>query len=380
MYSCYNIQGSIKEISSTPSAAIIMTTIPQSTNGLNLLPSTGMASYSCISNDGTRIFVASSNSTATAAPCYSANGGASWSTSTFSPALPTTATNVWGLASSSDCKYILFNTDTNPCFPYKSIDYGATFTAWIASNFGGVNCTNAKWAGGVSDDGTVWTLASTNTSVSSGVWVCTNGTSTQSTDTFTRYFSSGNFFGSYCSPDGNHIMATTNTGSLTYRHVYSQDKGSTWTWGTTTIASTSIQSMPLISSDGQKMWTITYNGSTQTSCFLDLTVSTTWDTSFGTSQWLSSYGQGAPSVGQSCISSTMKYMMNLMVVGGASSSNNAFYSIDTGTTWIRWGTTIPALSAIKIRNCSCSKNGQYVILISSTAGNMYKIQFPTTNI
>ncbi len=356
-----------------------ITAIPANTNGLNVFATTTMSPFCSISDDGNRLFVLSSTNTSTSAPRYSSDGGSSWSASTFSPGLASSA-NCWGFASSSDGKYILVCTDTNPSYPYKSIDYGATFTQWTSSNFGGLAVTNAKWSAGVSDDGTVWTFGSTGGASMQGIFVCSNGSNTQANDTFTRYFSTnGSIFGCTCSTDGNNLMAINNSGSG-YRHLYSLDKGVTWQNSTDTVASSTIQSHPLISNGSNpRMWSITYNGTTQTSNFCDLSVSTTWDLSFGTSQWSSMYSQGVPNVGDTDGSKTLQAMIVMVTAGTGSNLNNAFYTLDRGTTWIRIGTTFSSLTSVKFRNVAFSKNGQYIMLVSNST-NLYKIKFPTTNI
>ena len=355
-----------------------MISIPQNTNGLNSFTSTTMNPNCSISDDGQNLFILSSSSSTQAAPRYSTNGGSSWNASTFSPTLPASA-NCWGVASSSTGQYLILITDSTNSYPYKSIDYGATFTAWTASNFVSVTPNNAKWMGGVSDDGTVWTFGCTANSSVRGLYLCVNGSSTQTNDLFTRYHSTLDFIGSSCSINGNFIFGTSNTGTGS-RHIWSNDKGVTWNYGTTTIPQTSLQCQPLISNNGKRMWTITYNGTTQVSNYVDLDVSTTWDLNFGLSQWNASYAQGLPNLADTDCSSSMKLMCLTLTNGTWATTNNAMVTTDNGVTWSRFGSIISSLATIKIQKLCCSKNGKYMLLVGSTSANLYKITFPTENV
>ena len=359
----------------------VMQSIAQNANGLNLFTSVTMNPNCSISDDGQYLFVLTSSSSTQAAPRYSTNGGSSWLASSFSPVLAPSS-NCWGVASSSNGQYIILVTDATG-YPYKSIDYGATFTAWTATNFiGGVTPNSAKWMGGVSDDGVVWTFGCTANASVRGLYLCVNGSSTIANDRFTRYFSSYDVIGSSCSISGNHIFGTLNTTGAPSRHVYSNDRGVTWNNATTTIAGTSLQCQPLISNNGKKMWTITYNGSTQVSNYVDLDVSTTWSLEYGVSQWGPGpgYAMGLPNLADTDCSSSMKLMFLTLTSGTWASSNNAMVTTDGGATWSRFGSLIPALASIKIQKGCCSKNGKYMLLVGSTSTFLYKITFPTENV
>ena len=356
-----------------------MQSFAQNTNNLNLFTGAVMNPNCCISNDGLCMFVLTSSTTTQAAPRYSLDGGSTWLASSFTPSLAPSS-NCWGVASSSNNQYIILITDATNTYPYKSTDYGATFTAWTATNFTSVTPNNAKWMGGVSDDGTVWTFGCTANASVRGLYLCVNGSSTQSNDRFTRYFSSYDIVGSNCSVSGNHIFGTFNTTGAPSRHVYSNDKGGTWNNATTTIAGTNLQCQPIISSDGKRMWTISYNSSTQFSNYVDLNTSTAWNLDFGSSQWNTSYPQGLPNLSDTDCSNSMQLMALTLTSGPWSSTNNAMVTTDNGVTWSRFGSIIPALATIKIQKLCCSKNGKYMLLVGSTSTFLYKITFPTENV
>lgn len=380
MLTTFNSISNLNRRSTAPPGPV-MQSFAQSANGLNLFTGVTMNPNCSISDDGLNLFVLTSSSSTQAAPRYSTDGGSSWLASSFSPVLAPSS-NCWGVASSSNGQYIILITDASNTYPYKSIDYGATFTAWTATNFiGGVTPNNAKWMGGVSDDGTVWTFGCTANASVRGLYLCVNGSSTIANDRFTRYFSSYDVVGGSCSINGNNIFGTFNTTGAPSRHVYSNDRGVTWNNGTTTIAGTSLQCQPLISNNGKRMWTITYNGSTQVSNYVDLDVSTTWSLDFGVSQWGSGgYAMGLPNLADTDASSSMKLMFLTLTNGTWSSTNNAMVTTDNGVTWSRFGSLIPALASIKIQKGCCSKNGKYMLLVGSTSNFIYKITFPTENV
>ena len=351
----------------------ILTTIAGSTNGLNVIGTPTMKSYVSISDDGQNICVLSSSNATQCAPCYSTNGGASWTLSTMGTTLPSSA-NCWGYGASYDNKYIIFSIDTNGYYPFFSSNYGATFTQFTSANFASVTPTSGNFGGNVSDDGQTVCFSNAGVAGTYGYYISRNGGTS-----FTRYQST--LYGDIvCSPStGQYVLAVNNTSSG-YRQRYSSDYGVTWTDGSLPCSTTSAQGHPLISDDGTKMWTLVWNGSTNQSCFCDLSVSTTWSSNFGLSQWASSYPMVVPNLSDSDASRTLKMMVATMEGGSGTASNNCFYTLDTGTTWVRIGTTFSALSTIKFQKVCVSKNGKYMILIGANNGNMYKITFPTNNV
>lgn len=410
MNSCYNIIGSTKILNNNLMAGItatVLTGLSSPGGGVNIgyLNNTNFPGYMCIDNTGQYIYINSSDASnsSNAKPIYSTNGGASFAYSTFSPALPNPNTPNQNVLASSNGQYILY-TAGSTYLPYKSYDYGATFTQYTTSNFPTINTTPICYNCGISDNGQVIAITITGGS-HHGLYVCTNGSSTITSDVFTAYMTTfSNIQGCSMSTNGTYLLLNNLNSTGFVQYVFNTSTLTYTDPGSNPVNTGGYQSpYGQISDDGQRIWTIGSAGGTghQTlqSNYYDAGASSpSWNLSYGENSWLGGFG---PSIGY-CVGqvnyntcSASSYMSMMLTVMSQSSSvtspypqdmYNVVISTNNGVSWFKLGAItntaggVVDFTTIKINKSVCSKNGQWLLLNGYNNGYAYIVQFPTTNI
>ena len=394
MNSCYNIIGSIKNVSTTPSVAI-GTFIPANTNGLlNCYNNGGTNVYIQIDNTGQKMFINCTNSSHICQPRYTSDGGNTWNVSTM-PANFANVASVQLIVSNASLQTILIfvtATSTQSLLPYVSKDYGATFNQYTTSNitggWGGGN-TQAAWAGGVSDDGVYITFCAFQGSATYGIYRCTNGSTTYTLDTFTRIKNTElTIYGCTVSSTGQYQAIACGNTTLNANHQISSDYGATWTimdpYNSITTNNVKINSTGTIvwSANGGYTGTTAIANCSQYWTGTSSTYSSGWVYNYGQSSWSTQYPDMQLNLDTIDMSSSGKLMTVCCSQFTSGQYNNGWFSTNYGVNWTRVASTYyPTYTNVLFGKAFCSKNGKYLTYLHQNAvyNGIFLITLPTTN-